>query len=189
MASTVAITSGKYRGRRLISPGSDTTHPMGSREKLALFNMLQGSLSGARVLDAYAGTGALGLEALSRGACSATFIENNPATLRCLRQNLAILGQKDQASVTIFPGKASNFASDALYDVILVDPPYDHFRPSEVAKLASFLAPGGIFALSHPVDADINFESLRPITTRKYANAYIALFKNQTTPFASVNEI
>ena len=181
MASIVTITSGKYRGRRLISPGGDTTHPMGSREKIALFNILQGSLSGARVLDTYAGTGALGLEALSRGACSATFIENNPAALRCLRQNLAILDQKDQANVTIFPGKASNFASDALYDVILADPPYDHFRPSEVAKLASFLAPSGIFALSHPSDTDVTFDSLQPITTRKYANAHLTLYQKSNS--------
>lgn len=189
MAGTVTITSGKYRGRKLVTPESQITHPMGAREKLALFNMLQPYLSGAKVLDIYAGTGALGLEALSRGALGVTFIENNSAALRCLRQNLAILGQNDQSNVTIFPGKASIFASNEFYDLILVDPPYDHFHLQEVAKLASFLAPGGIFALSHPSDADINFESLQRLTARKYANACITIFENQITPFASVNEI
>ena len=179
MSNLVTITSGKYRGRKLITPGG-STHPMGSREKLALFNMLQGSLpdgfTGIRVLDAFAGTGALGLEALSRGATEVTFIECNPAALRCLRQNCTLLDRNDQLSVTIFPGKVANFASEGLYDLILVDPPYDHFRASDVEFLASFLAPDGLLALSHP-DVPLDFPSLKPLKTKQYARANITLFR------------
>ena len=172
----LSITSGKYRGRRLSTPDGRHTHPMGARQKLALFNMLSAHLSGARLLDAYAGTGALGLEALSRGASSVDFIECDQTALCCLRQNLSILDEKDRSSVTIFAGKASNFASDAFYNVILVDPPYDHFRPSEVDYLASFLAPGGILALSHPGNAPI-LPGFALIKSNKYAKARISLYQ------------
>ena len=177
MSGVVRITSGKYRGRRLTTPDNQITHPMGAREKLALFNMLQGWLPGARVLDAFAGTGALGLEALSRGAAEATFIECNSAALCCLRQNLAILDDSDAAKTTVFTGKAANFASNAFYDVILVDPPYDRFDPSEVTQLASFLAPDGIFALSHPNDSAIDLPGCQVLSSRTYAGARITLYQ------------
>ena len=73
----IKITSGKFRGRVIKSPNSRLTHPMGAREKLALFNMINDFLPGAQVLDAFAGSGALGIEAISRGAKSAAFIEKN----------------------------------------------------------------------------------------------------------------
>ena len=81
------ILSGKYKGLKLLSPDLKTTHPMGSREKLALFNMLAPYLEGATVLDYFAGSGALGLEALSRGAKSVTFVETNPKARKVIREN------------------------------------------------------------------------------------------------------
>ena len=81
----IKITSGKYRGRTIKSPNSKLTHPMGAREKLAMFNMISEYLSGAVVLDVYAGSGALGIEALSRGASYAMFVEKNPRTAGIIR--------------------------------------------------------------------------------------------------------
>ena len=96
----IKITSGKYRGRSIKSPNSRLTHPMGAREKLALFNMISEYLPGAIVLDAYAGSGALGIEALSRGANYVMFIEKNPHIAGVIRKNLAELGLAKQASVS-----------------------------------------------------------------------------------------
>ena len=86
----VTVTSGKYRGRRILTPGLGT-HPMGSREKLALFNMLTGKIEGATVLDAFAGSGALGIEALSRGAFKVIFVDNSKKATEVISKNLDTL--------------------------------------------------------------------------------------------------
>lgn len=91
----IRITGGSLRGRVIDSPEVAGTHPMGSREKMALFNMLvnlRGDLQGPRVLDAYAGSGALGIEALSRGAAEVVLVEKNRQAARVIQQNLANLG-------------------------------------------------------------------------------------------------
>ena len=98
------VTSGKFRGRTLVSPRSEITHPMGDRERLALFNTLMAHgarprSAHARVLDAYAGTGSLGIEALSRGYRHADFIENDRRALIALRQNIDTMGASSQAKV------------------------------------------------------------------------------------------
>ena len=98
MNNTVKITSGKYKGQRILTPGGGT-HPMGERERLALFNMILGEIPSARVLDAYAGSGALGIEALSRGAKGVVFIDKSGAAMRTIAQNCSKLGiGKDQAT-------------------------------------------------------------------------------------------
>lgn len=84
--SELRVISGRYRGRVLLSPRDDRTHPMGARERLALFNMV--NVEQAVVLDAYAGSGAIGIEALSRGAASATFVESSGKVAQVIKQNL-----------------------------------------------------------------------------------------------------
>ena len=86
--SELSILSGQYKGIKLKSPGG-ATHPMGSREKNATFNMLAPYLEGAEVIDYFAGSGALGLEALSRGAASVTFVENDPKAIKVIEENIA----------------------------------------------------------------------------------------------------
>lgn len=88
------VLSGKFKGQKITSPQSKLTHPMGSREKLALFNMLQPYLGGAKVLDIYAGSGALGIEALSRGANEVIFVEKSPQIAQILKQNLQQIAGK-----------------------------------------------------------------------------------------------
>ncbi len=86
------VIAGKLKGREIAWPGARGTHPMGAREKNALCNMIAAELPGARVLDAYAGSGALGIEVLSRGAAEVDFVEKNAAVRRVLERNLADLG-------------------------------------------------------------------------------------------------
>ena len=167
----IRITSGKYRGRNIESPNSKLTHPMGSREKLALFNMIAGELDEARVFDAYAGSGALGIEALSRGAKDVVFVEKNAKICKIIRENLAKLG----LSAEVICSNVVDFTTPNLFDVIIADPPYDKFNLEDVNSLVRFLKQGGILVLSHPSEApDIPEMTLN--NSKKYAGAHISVY-------------
>lgn len=168
--NAIRITSGKYRGRTIKTPGRGT-HPMGERERLALFNMISPALEGASVLDAFAGSGALGIEALSRGASEAIFIEKNPSAARAIRDNLACLGLEEE----VVTGKVSDFHTDERFGIILADPPYDDFRVAELGGLGRLLRDGGVFALSHPGEAP-ELAGLTLVKTNRYAGARISIY-------------
>lgn len=120
------IVGGKFAGRDLTSPGKTRVRPTSEHVRAAMLDALRGELEGARVLDLFAGTGALGLEALSRGARSADFVEMNPAALHALKANIARLRLTKQSRV--FVKDAIHFA-DALtpdrYGICFADPPYE----------------------------------------------------------------
>ena len=194
-SSTLRILAGAYKGRAFASPARATTHPMGAREKLALFNMLQPYLTGATVLDAYAGSGALGLEALSRGAARVTFVEQSAPVVRTLRQNLrAVLpaarladAEIIQSSVAAFTASATNTPTintpttnpaTPTFDLILADPPYDHFDPTEIAALVPLLRSTGLLALSFPAQlAPPALPHLTCLKSHRYAAAGLALYQ------------
>lgn len=171
--NSVKITSGKYRNQILRTPG-DGTHPMGARERLALFNMLSEFLPGAFVLDAFSGSGALGIEALSRGAGEVWFVEKNRKACQVIRENLHNLG----VSGEVFCENVVNFTTDRRFGVILADPPYDKFKATEVAHLTQFLESGGILALSHPGEAP-ELPEMELMKTRKYAGAKISVYSKK----------
>lgn len=168
----VRIASGKYRGKVLKTPGG-ATHPMGSREKLALFNMVAGHLPGALVLDAFAGSGALGLEALSRGADSVVFVEKSAAVARIIKENVANLGMQNFCEV--FVSDIATFQSEGKFDVILADPPYDNFEAEKLESLPGFLTENGVLVLSHPGEAP-ELPGLELRKTHKYAGAKISVY-------------
>ena len=169
----IKITSGKFRGRTIKSPNSKLTHPMGAREKLALFNMIADYLPGAVVLDAYAGSGALGIEALSRGAKYAVFVEKNPRIAQVIRKNLAELGLSEVTEV--YNKDAGNFLSANEFNIILADPPYDNFDTHGVENLAKSLKETGVLVLSHPGET-LEISGLKLNKTRKYAAARISIY-------------
>ena len=146
MNNTVRITSGIYRGRVISTPGKKT-HPMGNRERLALFNMISDYLPGARVLDAYAGSGALGIEAISRGAERVVFVEKFHDAAKCISKNLKTLSID---SGEVLSKKVEEFDTGENFNVILADPPYDEYEPDGATNLVQFLNNNGIFVLSHP---------------------------------------
>lgn len=112
--SDLSVLSGHFKGAKLQSPQSALTHPMGSREKLALFNMLQPYLEGAKVLDIYAGSGALGIEALSRGAKSVIFVEKTAKICQIIRQNLEQITARGhlEAILEVLPPESRDTADD-----------------------------------------------------------------------------
>jgi 16S rRNA (guanine966-N2)-methyltransferase len=121
----VRIVAGEWRGRRLKPPADARVRPTADRVREAWMSIVQGDLPGARVLDLFAGSGALGLEALSRGAQSATFVELASRSLAALRSNIDTLGAADQS--TVHRGDALAFAAKLRtsdFDVAFADPPY-----------------------------------------------------------------
>jgi 16S rRNA (guanine966-N2)-methyltransferase len=120
---TLRVVAGEYRGRRLKTPAGRATRPTADRVREALFNIL-GDVSGAVVLDLYAGSGALGIEALSRGAAAATFVDDDARAVAAIRANLEAFG----AVGRVVKRDAMAFLSGeegATYDLVFADPPYD----------------------------------------------------------------
>jgi 16S rRNA (guanine966-N2)-methyltransferase len=147
----VRIIAGRFRGRPLQAPPGPATRPTADRVREALFSMLAsrlGSFEGLRVADLYAGSGALGLEALSRGAAHACFVESDPAAAASIRANAAKLGVADQ--VAILGGSALALRRSEPFDLVLADPPYAAGSGSalvEAVAKAGWLAPGGWIAV------------------------------------------
>jgi 16S rRNA (guanine(966)-N(2))-methyltransferase RsmD len=122
------VIGGHDRGRRLLAPRGLRTRPTADRVRETLFDVLGPAVTGARVLDLFAGTGAVGIEALSRGAARVVFVERDQAALRALRANLAALGAS-RAAARVVAGDVLRVLSDlgaaeGLFDLVFLDPPY-----------------------------------------------------------------
>ncbi len=122
------ITSGNARGLLLDSPRGESTRPATDAARQAVFSSLGNSIVGAKVLDLFAGTGAYGLEALSRGAKSAIFVEKDRRALLCLNKNVLQIGRAlGDVSMKVLPIDAFKLKQDSFPDIIFADPPYDVF--------------------------------------------------------------
>jgi 16S rRNA (guanine966-N2)-methyltransferase len=124
----VRIIGGHDRGRRLRAPRGIRTRPTADRIRVTLFDVLGPAIAGTRVLDLYAGTGAVGIEALSRGASRVVFVERDPAAVRVLRENLSTLGAS-RAAARVMAGDVLRAlpdvgAQEAPFDLVFIDPPY-----------------------------------------------------------------
>jgi 16S rRNA (guanine(966)-N(2))-methyltransferase RsmD len=140
------VIAGQWGGRRLQAPPGAATRPTSDRVREALFSVLGAQVEGARVLDLFAGSGALGIEALSRGAAEATFVDSAPAAVRALRANLDALGAAAEVRrQDALRALAAARAAARQYDLVLLDPPYRLARrlgPELSAILPAVLAPG-----------------------------------------------
>lgn len=182
-AEEMRIISGQYKGQKIISPGSRETHPMGAREKLALFNMVD--VHDLTVLDAFAGSGALGFEALSRGAKSVVFVENSSRAIGAIKENLTGLGQHDSeigAKTETYKQKVRQFAvektGEMSFDIILADPPYQHIDLVEIEALTGLLKKDGTLVLSSPARTEApDLQSTELVSSRIYAGARLSLYR------------
>jgi 16S rRNA (guanine(966)-N(2))-methyltransferase RsmD len=150
----VRVIAGTARGRKLETPTWDGLRPTSDRLREALFNILAPRVAGSRVLDGYAGTGAIGIEALSRGAAHVTFVERDPRALRLIRANLARTGLDAPADTCTIVRAA--FAAMAAshegppFDLVLLDPPYDDRSLGEALLAAGgILRDDGLVVLEH----------------------------------------
>ena len=157
---------------------------MGSREKLALFNMISTYLPESRVLDAFAGSGALGIEALSRGALHVTFVENNRFACKNIADNLKGLNPAP-LSTEVIANDVAAYAKGNIalpFDIIFADPPYPIYSDELIKPLFGLLATGGILVLSHPHENTTEaptFKGTELLKSHTYAAATISIYKKQ----------
>jgi 16S rRNA (guanine966-N2)-methyltransferase len=184
----VRIVAGAWRGRTLRAPPGAATRPTADRVRQALFDMLlhapwagRDAIEGAAVLDAFAGTGALGLEALSRGAAHATFIEPDRAALAALRANIAGCNAADRT--TVLAADATRPPQGAPCTLILLDPPYGRDLVAQsVAALgaAGWLAPDALIAAE--IGRDEPAPVAEPLAERAHGAARIVVWRWAPTP-------
>lgn len=139
------IAGGEWRGRSLRVPQGDAVRPTQDRVREALFSMLQFELGGASFLDLFAGSGAVGLEALSRGAARAVFVELSPRHVACVKANIALVGAEARVSVVradAYAWLAS--AAPLAFDVAYADPPYELGAERGYARMLALLAERGV---------------------------------------------
>jgi 16S rRNA (guanine966-N2)-methyltransferase len=152
------IIAGEWRGRKLVAPSGRSTRPTADRTRETLFSMLAsrlGSFEDFRVADLYAGSGALGLEALSRGAAHATFVETDREALRAIEANITAFGAASRAAIRSI--SADNLPRSHPFDLVFADPPYQPGSGTAVAAAVAtsgWLPPGGWMAVeTHKGDA------------------------------------
>jgi 16S rRNA (guanine966-N2)-methyltransferase len=180
----VRVIAGRLGGRRLKAPKGRVTRPTSDRVREALFAML-GGLAGASVLDLFAGTGALGIEALSRGAARAVFIELDEDAVRALKANLAALGI-DSAQAEVRRADALGALRSArgrkeTYDLIFIDPPYGQaheWGPELSTVLPSLLGPAARVVVESDRRAPLELE-LEVETERRYGDTTIRIHRSQ----------
>lgn len=161
--SEVRIIGGKFRGRKLRIPTDPRTRPMKNRVREAIYNLIGTEVAGKHAVDLFAGTGALGIEALSRGAVTATFIERHFPTADLLKQNLAELGATANviASDTFFWSRQPLELGDDPW-LVFCSPPFDfyHSRQDEMLQLIGGLIeaapPGSLMVVEADIDFDMN---------------------------------
>jgi 16S rRNA (guanine966-N2)-methyltransferase len=166
------IVAGEFGGRRLSRPKDARVRPTADRVREAWMSILADAIPGARVLDLYAGSGALGLEALSRGAASATFVELNSPSLQALQANVAALGVADRAMV--HRGDALRYVAGlpaGAFDVALADPPYARDDAARLVALFRSTPFARILSVEHSAAERLDGDS-----TRRYGDTALTFF-------------
>ena len=179
------IVAGEFRGRQLAAPGGDTTRPTAARAREALFSILA-DVSAERVLDLYAGSGALGLEALSRGAQRLVLVESSKAAQQAIRSNVLSLGVGARATLLPLRAEASFKALERLgpFTLVFADPPWADAQAAMVIleKLAStsLLAPAARLVLEHAARTPPVLKEGAPLSavdTRRWGDTAVTIFE------------
>ncbi|HSK16428.1 MAG TPA: 16S rRNA (guanine(966)-N(2))-methyltransferase RsmD [Gaiellaceae bacterium] len=174
------IIAGSRKGARIFAPRGTATRPTGDRVREAVFNLV-GPVHGAEVLDLYAGSGAMGLEALSRGAARVTFVESDRDAAETILRNLDKLQLEGAVVLREDAGRklAADAAAGRRYDLVLIDPPYDmlvRVLPTLATNLPAVVAPAGVAV----VESDAREEPELPLplrTSRRYGSVRVTVFE------------
>ncbi|MBF0138067.1 MAG: 16S rRNA (guanine(966)-N(2))-methyltransferase RsmD [Magnetococcus sp. DMHC-1] len=185
----VRISGGNLCGRHLVTPEDRRVRPTGDRVRQAMFNMIQDRLAGCRVLDLFAGSGLLGIEALSRGATLAIFVEREPDLVRLIHSNLekcglAARGRVIRASATQPQtyGAGEKLAAASRFDLVFMDPPYGKGLDVTVLReivWPDILLPGAVVVVEHAAESEPLPEcsGLRLWKQRRYGGTGVTLFQ------------
>ncbi|HYZ19932.1 MAG TPA: 16S rRNA (guanine(966)-N(2))-methyltransferase RsmD [Gaiellaceae bacterium] len=174
------IIAGSRKGARIFAPKGDT-RPTGDRVREAVFNLV-GPVDGTAVLDLFAGSGAMGLEALSRGAETAIFVESDREAQRAIERNLEKLGLTGAAILKTDARRAlaAEAAAGRRYDLVLVDPPYrmfDSLQPTLATYVPAVLAEDGLVVVETPAREHPELPPLVERTSRTYGSVRVTLFE------------
>lgn len=174
------IIAGKHRGRQLVSFREEGVRPTSDKAREALFNILAPDMPGARFLDLFCGTGAVGLEALSRGAEKVVFNDSSRESLRILRRNLKSLGEEAEIYNMDFRALAGSLKE--TFDIIYIDPPYRSGfgrKALEAVARHGLLREGGVAVLESDVPFSGEAEDLVLYDERRYGIAWLSFFKGR----------
>ncbi len=178
------IIAGSRKGARIFAPKGSATRPTGDRVREAAFNLIgPGRVEDASVLDLFAGSGAMGLEALSRGAAHATFVEADREACRTINRNLDKLGLAGATVLCqdVLTALRADTRQGTRYDLVLVDPPYRRFSSLQnalITQLPEILAPGGLLLVETAAHEEPDLPPLAKRTTRRYGSARLTLFEH-----------
>lgn len=171
------IIAGRLGGRTFDSPGTFKTHPMSDKARGALFNIL-GDISGLTILDAFAGSGALAFEAISRGAASALLIEQDMAAQKTVERNIRTLGVQSVAKLIKASAGAWLHTTTELFDIVLCDPPYTDLQSNLIARLQTRVAAGGLLVVSWPGDHEAPvYDGCEQIARRRYGDMQLIFYR------------
>lgn len=176
------IIAGELRGRQFNSPKGHRTHPMGDRVRTALFNTL-GDISGLSILDAFAGSGALTFEAISRGAKNVMSLEIEKDAFEVIKENVKNLGISDKINLQHINARSWSYRNNSeRFDIVFCDPPYNKLQETILEKLAKHTRDGGILVYSLPPHGDIRLpeDTYTLITTKTYGDAMLAFYRKIT---------
>ncbi len=172
------IISGRLGGRQFAAPKGQRTHPMSDRVRGGLFNAL-GDITGLSVLDAFAGSGALSFEAISRGAAHATAIDIDKNAHQTLIENAQQLSLG--ADIKAIRANASGWSDNnpnLIFDLVFIAPPYDDLQPSLLQKLARHVKPSGLYVLDWPGKLESpKFHGLEPIKEQDYGDSKLVFYR------------
>lgn len=171
------VIAGKLGGLKFQSPQTDHTHPMSEKIRGAIFNAL-GDIEGLSVLDVFAGSGALSIEAISRGALSAVAIDSDRKALETIKSNANNLDIDGQLSVV--GGSVSTWLTDndQEFDIVLMDPPYDHVDVSVIEQIAHRAKPAGIVIISLPISVTLELaDSFELLSSKTYGSAKLVFYR------------
>lgn len=171
------IIAGTLGGRIFAAPHGHRTHPMSDKMRGALFNVLM-DLEGQMVLDAFAGSGALAFEALSRGAAGAVLLEQDRNAQRTIAENIITLDLQSRAKLIRANANAWLRTADDTFDLILLDPPYDALLPDLLERLADRLNTGGVAVVSWPGKQSApELQGLEQYSAKHYGDGSLYFFR------------
>lgn len=172
------IISGKHKGRNLLAPKTTDVRPTLDVVKQAFFTKLQFEIDGASFLDLFGGSGAMGIEALSRGA-DVTICDNNPESIDLIRHNLKLIGEK--CDVQLIDYKKFLKTNKKQFDIIYLDPPYEHKKAYESAlkliKENTQLSPNGIVVCEHYFETKLDYSDYQVDCQKKYGTVVLTYLR------------
>ncbi len=170
------IISGKYKSRIISDTKNNRTHPMSEKIRGALFNSI-GDIEGLSFLDAFSGTGAVAIEALSRGAVGVHAVEINADSFETLKGNRDKITDEDELQVHRANVRTWLKNYDKYFDIVVADPPYDAIGMKALDACAEYVNSKGLLIVSLPVAEHIDFKGFKKVDEKRYGNAKLVFYK------------